>query len=107
MEWYQEHFPDNVASHYPPVWNILKVADHFDDPRCWSLSHVGIAEFLKAQKPGKLTTRQVSPAPPERFASIMVSRSYTRRDVLDAFLRCCREYLEERPYLTPLLPDSL
>lgn len=106
-EWYQEHFPDNVASYYPPVWNILKVADHFDDPRCWSLSHVGIAEFLKAQKPGKLTTRQVSPAPPGRLVSIMVSRSYTRRDVLDAFLGCCREYLEERPYLTPLLPDSL
>lgn len=106
-KWYQEHFPDNVASRYPAIWKLVKVADQFDDPRCWFTTHSTIAEFLKAQNPEKLTTRLISPAPPQRLVSIMVSRSYTRRDVLDAFLGCCREYLEERPYLTPLLPDSL
>ena len=106
-KWYQENFPNNVASRYPPVWKTMQVADQFDDPRCWFTTHASIAEFLKAQKPGKLTTRQITPAPPQRLVSIMVSRSYTRSDVKDAFLHCCREYLEERPYLTPLLPDSL
>ena len=106
-KWYQDHFPDNVASHYPMLRQIMTVANRFDDPRCWSITHASVAEFLTAQNPGQLTSRQVSPAPPERFANIMVSKSYTRQDVLDAFLGCCREYLEERPYLTPLLPESL
>jgi len=106
-KWYQEHFPDNIASRYPAVWKLMKVADQFDDRRCWFLTHATIAEFLMAQNPGRLTTRQISPAPPQRLISIMVSKSYTRRDVLDAFLSCCREYLDERPYLTPLLPDTL
>ena len=105
--WYQEHFPYNVASRYPAVWKIMTVASLFDDPRCWFLTHASIAEYLTAQNPGRLTTRQISPAPPGRLISIMVSKSYSRADVMDAFLACCREYLEERPYLQPLLPDSL
>ncbi len=105
--WYQEHFPDGAASHYPAVWNSLNAADWFDDPRCWFLTHTSIAAFLTAQDPGKLTTRQISPAPPGRLVSIMVSRSYSRADVIDAFLSCCREYLAERPHLQPLLPGSL
>jgi len=106
-EWYQKHFPDDVASRYPSVNNILTVFSRFDDPRCWFLTHANIAEFMAAKHPGLLTTRQISPAPPGRQISIMASKSYTRRDVLDVFLGCCREYLDERPYLTPLLPDSL
>ena len=106
-EWYQKHFPDDAVSRYPSVNSILTVFSRFDDPRCWLLTHANIAEFMVVKNPGLLTTRQIAPAPPQRLISIMVSRSYTRRDVLDAFLGCCREYLEERPYLTPLLPDSL
>jgi len=106
-KWYQENFPDNIASRYPAVWKLRSVPDQFDDRRCWFLTHATIAEFLMAQNPEKLTPRQIAPAPPQRLVSIMVSKSYTRRDVLDTFLGCCREYLEERPYLTPLLPDTL
>ena len=106
-KWYQDHFADNVASRYPALRQIMTVASRFDHPHCWSITYASVAEFLTAQNPGQLTSRQVSPAPPERLASIMVSRSYSQTDVLDAFLRCCREYLEERPHLTPLLPDSL
>ena len=106
-EWYQKHFPDDAVSRYPSVNNTLTVYRRFDDPSCWFLTHASIAEYLVAQNPGKLTTRQISPAPPGRLVSIMVSKSYSRADVLDTFLSCCREYLDERPYLQPLLPDSL
>jgi hypothetical protein len=59
--------------------------------------------FLVAQRPNILSCREVEPEPSHSTTSLLISRAYAREDVIDTLLRCCREYLQERPYLMPLL----
>jgi len=104
--WYQQHFPDCGISHAPSVMNMLNIPRCFKDPRCWALVPASIVGYLTAEHPGELTYRPIIPAPPPRSGNIIVSKSYYRQDVIDTFLCCCREYLEERPYLKSLLSDN-
>ena len=104
---WQQHFPDTIVPQYPLLRNMLDVSMYFDDPRCWALVHVSMAEYLLAQHPGELVARRVVPEPPSRVCNLVVSKSCTRPEIISTLLRCCREYLEERPYLTNLLPDTI
>lgn len=104
--WYQQNIPAEVPSRYPAVMTLLNVIHHFKDPRCCSFIPASVAEYLMAEHPGELTYRRVSPSPPPRTAYIFVSKTYSRPDVIRAFLQCCREYLEERPWLESLLPED-
>ena len=103
--WYQQHFPENAMSQYPANIHILKIPSQFKDPRCWAFVHAHIAEHLIAEYPGELTFRRISPSPPARTGNLIVSKTFAKPEILNAFLRCCREYLKNHPDLISLLPD--
>ncbi len=105
--WRQKHFPENAISHFPVVTNALNTHLYFRDSRCWAFVPSTIVEHLIAEYPGQLTYRQISPMLPTRNGNIIVSKSFSRPDILQAFYSCCREYLAERPYLESLLPDNI
>ena len=105
--WYQQNFPDTGVSRYPSVMDMMNLYSDFKDPRCWAFVYASIAEHLMSEHPGKLTSRHILPAPPSRGCYLTVSKTYARSDIINALLCCCREYLEERPYLESQLPDSI
>lgn len=105
--WRQKFFPENSTSRFPPVSNGYNSYQSFQDPRCWAFSSASIAEHLVAEHPGELTYRQISPMPPARNGNVIVSKTFFRPHILQAFYHCCREYLAERPYLTSLLPETV
>ena len=94
-------------SRYPAIIDRMKIHTYFKDPRCWCFLSAIIAEYLMEEYPGELTYRRISPLPPARSGNIIVSKTYAKSDVLSTFFQCCREYLDEHPCLTGLLPDSV
>ena len=101
--WYETSYhavPDDI---YAQATAIMSIPNYFNDPRCWAICSASTAMFLIAQRPGTLSFRRIEPAPQPSLCSLLISKSYAREDVVETLLRCCREYLQERPYLTPLL----
>ena len=104
-KWHQEHFPDApqpYASVVPPLTMLI----HFQDKRCWAIAPTTIAMLMVQQNPDKFTLRTLQPCPSRQY-SIAIAKGYPHSEVIDNLLACCREYLEERPYLQSLLPDSI
>ncbi len=106
-QWYEDVQLPNADKAYAQATAIMSIPIYFNDPRCWSLRSANVTRFLVAQNPGSLSFRRVEPSPPRSVLSLVISKSYTRQDVIDTLLRCCREYLRERPYLEPLLPETV
>ena len=107
LRWQRQHFPENTALPYQAALSQLSVPAYFRDPRCWSILSATTVCYLLEQYPDILTCRAVEPVPPPRTGYVVTSRSYSRPDIIQAFIRCCREYAEERPMLECLLPDDV
>lgn len=105
-DWYDTAYPAGISHAYAQATAILSIPLYFNDPRCWSICSASVAMFLIAQNPGTLSFRRVEPTLERSPITLVISKSYTRQDVIDTLLRCCREYLRERPYLEPLLPEA-
>lgn len=101
--WYETVFPTTPGSARLQITAVMSLPTYFSDPRCWSICSATAAMFLIAQRPDALSFRRVEPAPSPTQYTLLISKSYAREDVVETLLRCCREYLQERPYLTPLL----
>lgn len=107
-QWHQIHFPENAISRFPAVMDLMKIHDHLkQDSRCWFFVAASISEHLMNEYPNELTLRRIEPMPPARNGNIIVSKTFFRSDILQAFYDCCREYLKERPYLINLIPDTV
>lgn len=102
-EWHDTVFSTGADQAYAQATAIMSMPNYFSDSRCWCICAASIAMFLVAQRPNILSCREVEPEPSHSTTSLLISRAYAREDVIDTLLRCCREYLQERPYLTPLL----
>ncbi len=98
MAWRDKQFPD-AGKPYLQVSNIMGVHNYLTDPRSWALIPASVALLSMEQNPGRLTYRQLLPAPPSRALSLLVSRAYPDTEVIEAFRECCFEYIDERPYL--------
>ena len=107
VSWQQRYFPENPATPCPVALSQQSVPAYFRDSRCWSVIGATTASHLLEQYPGMLTCRIVEPAPPGSTGYILVSKAYSRPDIIRAFISCCREYVEERPLLECLLPDDI
>ena len=107
FHWQRRYFPEKTALPYQAALSQLSVPAYFRDPRCWSILSATTACYLLEQYPDILTCRIVEPAPPLRIGYVVVSKSYSRPDIIRAFVQCCREYVEERPMLECLLPDDV
>ena len=104
-KWHQEHFPD-APQPYASVVPTLTMFLHFQDKRCWAIAPTTIAMLMAQQNPENLTLRTLQPSPTRQHA-ISIVNGYPHSDVIDDLLVCCREYLAERPYLQPLLPEDI
>ena len=107
VSWRQEYFPEDTDLPYQVALSQQSVPAYFRDPRCWSIIGATTAYHLLEQYPDILTCRAVEPVPPPRTGYVVVSKSYSRPDIIQAFIRYCREYVEERPMLECLLPDDV
>ena len=103
--WYEIAYPNGITEPYARATAIMSMPLYFHDPRCWSLCTANVAMFLISQAPQRLSFRRVDPTPKENTIHLLLSKAYARQDVIDVLLDCCREYLRERPYLRPLLPN--
>lgn len=102
-EWFSQNFPPDTNPRIRvPEW--MAVHKYLTDPRCWALAPAGIALQLVSRRPNDLTIRQLDPAPPPRRCTLLISNSYSDTAVVQSFLRCCGEYVDERPFLRSLLP---
>ena len=104
QEWHRQHFPADV----PPRMQtsaFMSLDNYLTDPRCWALIPLPHALYFVSRKPTLLTIRHIDPIPCYNPYSIIISKAYRNTDVIQDFLQCCREYLENRPYLINCLPE--
>ena len=107
LRWQRQYFPEKTVLPYQAALSQLSVPAYFRDPRCWSILSATMAYYLLGQYPDILTCREIEPAPSPRTGYVVVSKSYSRPDIIQAFIHCCREYVEERPLLENLLPGNV
>lgn len=98
LTWRNKYFPEDVKPFFQ-VSNVMGVHNYLTDPRCWSLIPASVVLLAMEHHPGRLTYRRLLPTPPKRAFSLLVSKAYPDTEVIEAFRECCREYVEERPYL--------
>ena len=107
VDWQQRYFPDNTIRPSLVALRQRNIPAYFRDSSCWSIISATTALHFLEQYPGILTYRPVEPAPLPGIGYVMVSKSYSRPDIIQAFIRCCQEYVEERPLLENLLPGNV
>ena len=103
LEWHQQHFPTDI----PPrvqTCTFMSLDNYLTDPRCWAAVPLVQAHLFVSRKPSQLTIRHIDPVPYYQTCSIVISKSYLNEAVIQDFLQCCREYVENRPYLINCLP---
>lgn len=105
QDWHREHFPD-APEPYASVVSTLTMPVHFQDSRCWAAVPINTARLMVQQAPEKLTLRRLQPCPSRQY-HISIIKGYAHPEVIDNLLACCREHLEERPYLQSLLPKDI
>ena len=97
-QWHQTHFPEEVRPYFQV--SVAMAAHHYlTHPRSWVLLPISTALTLCERNPGTLVIRYVDPVPSPRKASLLIARAYPNAEVVQAFLKCCEEYVDERPYL--------
>ena len=100
-QWRQQNFPADTKPYFE--YSVLTSAhSYLTDPRCWTAVPALVATALVAERSGQLAIRYLETAPPSRYCSILVSKTYSHQHVLQSFLGCCDEYIKERPYLQKL-----
>lgn len=98
MSWRRRNFSDAVKP-YMQASNVMGVHNYLTDPCCWALIPASLVLLTMERNPGRFTYRRLLPAPPPRPFGVLVSKAYPDTEVIEAFRECCREYVEERPYL--------
>lgn len=105
MKWSQENrnggvkIPSKIR-----VPNWLAIPGYLTEPEDWSIVPISIAELSMSSRPGKLSIRRLTPAPPLRRCTLLISKAYADRDTLQEFLRCCGEFVDSQPHLKNVLP---
>ena len=82
---------------------VLSIENYLTDPRSWALLSGNMAMHFVSRNPS-LTARPVDFPSYRHPCSILVSKSYLNSEVIEDLLQCCGSYLEDKPYLTCLLP---
>lgn len=98
MQWHQTFFPEEVRPYFQ-VSVTMAIHHYLTHPRSWALLPISAALTLCEWNPGTLAIRYIDPVPAPRRASLLIARTYPNTEVVQAFLKCCAEYVDERPYL--------
>lgn len=96
-KWRSKAFPYYTGP-ITAVDNLAAIPSYLDTPDSWALLPISVAREKVACSEGRLTLRRLQPPPPERCLWAMVMTD-TDTGIVQDFLECCREYMDERPYL--------
>lgn len=101
-QWYHDCFPDADLSAGElgfEVSSLGAVHHYLTDPRSWTVVPAGIAMSDIAQRAQQLTFRTVTPEPPRRVCTVLISKAYKETALIRAFLKCCDSFVENHSYL--------
>lgn len=87
-----------------PSW--LAIPGCLTEPEDWAFVPISIAKLATHNRPGELSIRRLTPAPPPRQCTLLISRAYADRDTLQEFLRCCGAFVDSQPHLKNVLPPT-
>ena len=86
--------------------SLMSVPNYLSDRRSWAVVPVSVAIQFISQYPDRLTLRHLEPAPVPRIFNLLISRDYPDETVIRELLRCCGEYVAERPHLRKMSRDA-
>ena len=104
-KWHQEYFSENVSS-MVSVDTSSALKNYLRSPESWAIVPASIAHNIISQHGQDFTFRNITPEPVNRRCRLILRRYYPHSEIMQAFLQCCKEYLEERPYLIDQLDLS-
>ena len=81
------------------VENISAIPAYLTVPGSWALLPASIARAKIASSEGRLTYRRLETPPPTRSLCLLISKAYLETAVIQEFLECCSEYVDERAHL--------
>ena len=77
---------------------LTAIPSYLDTPDSWALMPISIARAKVDGSEGKLTYRRLQTPPPNRSLWALIMND-TDAGIVQDFLECCGEYMDERPYL--------
>lgn len=98
QKWHHQHFFQGVKPFFE-VSNLATAHNYLSHPNSWVVVPASVAMNAIAARPGELVFRRLQPGPPPRTCCLLVSKCYFGDEVLKQLLRCCEEYVEQRPFL--------
>ena len=97
-KWRRAHFPKD-AKPYFEVSNLASTHNYLTDPRCWAIVPASIAMEDVSLQPHKYSYRELDADLPPRVCHLLIAKAYSEDKIISELLKCCEEYIEERPYL--------
>lgn len=98
-QWHQRCFPETEPAF--TASSLGAVHNYLTDPKLWSLVPASVALSDIAYNQG-LTYRQITPAPPARKCSLLISKAYREDKVIRMLLGCCDALVAQRTHLQKL-----
>ena len=98
LNWYNQYFQQECKP-YVMVNSHSTYQNYLTDPRCWAIISSNQAIIHSTQNPSQITYRQLDPAPPRRYFNAIISKAYPKPEIIEAFLRCFEEFINDRPHL--------
>jgi len=97
-QWLEGCFPGQPTEPQFEASSLASVHHYLNDPKSWAVVPASIAMTDISQQMGQLTYRTVTPEPPKRKCSLLISKSYADEKLVRGFLACCQAYIDERSY---------
>lgn len=98
--WHEECFPDSTGSTLH-IESIYALKNHLTSPDAWAVVPASIARNVLSQQNDWFTLRRITPQPPDRVSSLLISKMYPHEEIMQSFLQSCNEFVEEHPDLHP------
>ena len=97
-EWRRQNFPESMGS-MVRTDSVFALKNYLTSKDAWAVIPASVAYYIMSQQNDWFSLRQVTPQPPDRKCSLLITRTYPHEEIMKSFLQCCSEYVEEHPYL--------
>ena len=102
QQWLSTCFPGKQITPLFEASSRASIHHYLTDPKSWAVVPASIAITDISQRMGQLTYRKITPEPPKRTCSILISKAYADEKLVERFLDCCQEFIAERSYTSKL-----
>lgn len=98
--WREECFPGSTGSTIH-IESMSALQNYLTSPDAWAVVPASIAGNILSQQSDLFTLRHITPEPPVRVGSLLISKMYPHEEIMQSFLKSCNEFVEEHPDLHP------